>query len=76
MGLPSLLNTALIKSNMLRNEMHYYQFNIAYYRKDTYPLTPVQPMIYRWLIDEYYLNEKPFPNNRGKLLFVEIILIY
>ena len=49
--------------------MHYYQFNIADYRKDTYPLTPVQHMIYRWLIDEYYLNEKPFPNNMSKLLW-------
>ena len=49
--------------------MHYYKFNIADYRKDTYPLTPVQHMMYRWLIDEYYLNEKPFPNDMTKLLW-------
>jgi len=49
--------------------MHYYQFNIADYRKDTYPLTPVQHMMYRWLIDEYYLNEQPLNNDMPKLLW-------
>lgn len=49
--------------------MHYYQFNIADYRKDTYPLTPVQHMMYRWLIDEYYLTEQPFKNDMIKLLW-------
>jgi len=41
--------------------MHYYQHNIADYRKDTVHLTPVEHFIYRSLIDWYYLDEKPIP---------------
>ena len=43
--------------------MHYYKFNIADYRKDTCHLTRVEHGIYRDLIDWYYLNEKPIPND-------------
>lgn len=39
--------------------MHYYQFNIADYRKDTNHLTPMEHYIYRTLLDWYYLDEKP-----------------
>lgn len=42
--------------------MHYYQFNIADYRKDTAHLTPIEHYIYRTLIDWYYLDEKPITN--------------
>lgn len=48
--------------------MHYYQFNIADYRKDASHLTPVEHHIYRWLIDEYFLQESPIPNNVPLLL--------
>ena len=48
--------------------MHYYQFNIADYRKDTGHLTPVEHYIYRWLIDEYHLSEFPIENNMPRLL--------
>lgn len=41
--------------------MHYYQFNIADYRKDTVHLTPIEHYIYRQLIDWYYLDESPIP---------------
>lgn len=41
--------------------MHYYQFNIADYRKDTVHLTPIEHYIYRSLIDWYYLDETPIP---------------
>lgn len=41
--------------------MHYYQFNIADYRKDTTHLSPVEHFIYRSLIDWYYLDEQPIP---------------
>ena len=41
--------------------MHYYQFNIADYRKDTAHLTPIEHYIYRTLIDWYYLDENPIP---------------
>lgn len=39
--------------------MHYYQFNIADYRKDTGHLSLLEHGIYRQLLDEYYLNQKP-----------------
>lgn len=41
--------------------MHYYQFNIADYRKDTAHLTLIEHAIYRQLLDWYYLDEKPIP---------------
>ena len=41
--------------------MHYYQFNIGDYRKDTAHLSPIEHYIYRQLIDWYYLDEKPIP---------------
>jgi len=41
--------------------MHYYQFNIADYRKDTAHLSIVEHGIYRQLLDLYYLEEKPIP---------------
>jgi uncharacterized protein YdaU (DUF1376 family) len=39
--------------------MHFYQFNIADYRKDTGHLTPIEHYIYRELLDYCYLNELP-----------------
>ena len=41
--------------------MHYYQFNIADYRKDTVHLSRLEHSIYRDLIDWYYLDEAPIP---------------
>ena len=41
--------------------MHYYQFNIGDYRKDTGHLTPIEHYIYRTLIDWYYLDEVQIP---------------
>ena len=43
--------------------MHYYQFNVADYRKDTSHLIPIEHYIYRQLIDWYFLDEKPIPIN-------------
>lgn len=48
--------------------MHYYQFNIADYRKDTTHLSPVEHFIYRTMIDWYYLDEKPIPADIGTIL--------
>ena len=39
--------------------MHYYQFHIGDYRKDTAHLSKIEHYIYRCLIDTYYLDEKP-----------------
>ena len=41
--------------------MHYYQFNIGNYASHTRYLTPMQDLIYRRLLDLYYLHEKPIP---------------
>jgi uncharacterized protein YdaU (DUF1376 family) len=41
--------------------MHYYKFNIADYRKDTGHLSTTEHGIYRQLIDWYYLDEQPIP---------------
>ena len=41
--------------------MHYYQFNIADYRKDTTHLSRIEHSIYRDLIDWCYLDEAPIP---------------
>lgn len=48
--------------------MHYYQFNIADYRKDTSHLTPIEHYIYRTLIDWYYLDELPIPTHAPSVL--------
>jgi uncharacterized protein YdaU (DUF1376 family) len=41
--------------------LHYYQFNIGDYRKDTTHLSRLEHGIYRDLIDWYYLEETPIP---------------
>ena len=48
--------------------MHYYQFNIGDYRKDTQHLSPIEHYIYRQLIDSYYLDERPIPKETQPLL--------
>lgn len=48
--------------------MHYYQFNIADYRKDTQHLTPIEHYIYRELMDWYYLDESPIPKKTQPVL--------
>ena len=40
--------------------MHYYQFNIGDYTAHTARLSPMEDLIYRRLLDLYYLNERPF----------------
>lgn len=48
--------------------MHYYPFHVADYRKDAGHLTPEEHYVYRWLIDEYYLSEKPICLDKRKLM--------
>jgi len=48
--------------------MHYFQHNIADYRKDTAHLTLLEHGVYRQLLDQYYLNEKPLSLDQDKLM--------
>lgn len=41
--------------------MHYYQFNIGDYRRDTHYLSLLEHGVYRQLLDMYYLSEEPIP---------------
>lgn len=43
--------------------MHYYQFNIGDYIKQTIHLSPIEDLAYRRLLDFYYDTELPIPNN-------------
>jgi uncharacterized protein YdaU (DUF1376 family) len=47
--------------------MHYYQHNIADYRKDTSHLSLLEHGVYHQLIDQYYLSEQPIPLEETKL---------
>ena len=47
--------------------MHYYQHNIGDYRRDTNFLTLLEHGVYRQLLDQYYLNEKPLPCDLDKI---------
>jgi uncharacterized protein YdaU (DUF1376 family) len=48
--------------------MHYYQHNIADYRKDTSHLSLLEHGIYRQLLDSYYLDESPLSADLAKLM--------
>lgn len=47
--------------------MHYYQHNIGDYRRDTNFLTLLEHGVYRQLLDQYYLNEKPLSCDLDKI---------
>lgn len=48
--------------------MHYYQFNIGDYRKDTGHLSLLEHGVYRQLLDWYYLSEEPIPEETDLVL--------
>jgi uncharacterized protein YdaU (DUF1376 family) len=48
--------------------MHYYQFNIGDYRRDTGHLSLLEHGIYRSLLDTYYLNESPLCEDNAILM--------
>jgi uncharacterized protein YdaU (DUF1376 family) len=48
--------------------MHYYNNNIADFRKDTTHLTLLEQGVYRRLMDQYYLDEKPLPLDHAQLM--------
>jgi len=47
--------------------MHYYQKNIADYRKDTCHLSLLEHGVYGQLLDQYYLSEEPLTLEETKL---------
>lgn len=47
--------------------MHYYKKNIGDYRSATAHLSLLEHGVYSWLLDTYYLNEKPLPLNEREL---------
>lgn len=49
-------------------KLHYYQFNIGDYRRDTGHLSLLEHGIYRSLLDSYYLNEVPLCEDYAVLM--------
>ena len=47
--------------------MHYYQFNIGDYAKRTRHLTNLEDLAYRRLIDLYYTEESPMPDDLNQI---------
>lgn len=52
--------STLITADLNGGFMHYYQFNIGDYASHTKGLSPIEDLAYRRLLDQYYLNERPF----------------
>lgn len=48
--------------------MHYYQFNIGNYRRQTHHLSLLEHGVYRSLLDTYYLSEEPLCADITKLM--------
>lgn len=48
--------------------MHYYQFNIGNYRRQTHHLSLLEHGVYRSLLDTYYLSEEPLCADIAKLM--------
>ena len=48
--------------------MHYFQHNIADYRKDTMHLSLLEHGVYRQLLDQYYLNEQPLFDDPNRIM--------
>ena len=49
------------------SKLHYYKKNIGDYRSATAHLSLLEHGVYNWLLDTYYLNEKPLPLNEREL---------
>ena len=47
--------------------MHYYQFNIGDYMRDTAHLDEMEDLAYRRMLDLYYLRESPLPDDTKEI---------
>ena len=47
--------------------MHYYQFNIGDYQSHTSHLSEIEDLVYRRLLDWYYLHETPIPLDEAEV---------
>ena len=54
---------SFILGDLRRSAMHYFQFNIGDYIKNTIHLSLLEDLAYRRLLDHYYDSEKPIPND-------------
>jgi uncharacterized protein YdaU (DUF1376 family) len=50
-----------------RRVMHYYQFNIGDYQSHTSHLSDIEDLVYRRLLDWYYLHECPIPLDESEV---------
>ena len=50
-----------------RRVMHYYQFNIGDYQSHTSHLSEMEDLVYRRLLDWYYLHETPIPLDEAEV---------
>lgn len=62
-----------VESSLKGITLHYYQFNIGDYRKNTAFLTLVEHGIYRCLIDTYYLDQKPLSLDLSDVMRVHTV---
>jgi len=47
--------------------MHYYKFNVGNYYRRTNNLSLLEDLAYRRMLDNYYLDEKPLPDDIAKI---------
>ena len=55
------------KGRCLGLKMHYYQFNIGDYQSHTSHLSEMEDLVYRRLLDWYYLHETPIPLDEAEV---------
>ena len=60
-SVPSPPAAVSFRDEILGSAMHYYQFNIGDYQSHTSHLSDIEDLIYRRMLDWYYLHECPIP---------------
>ena len=68
--MPTFRNISPDRPAPKETELFYYQHHIGDYRRDTGHLTLLEHGIYRQLLDQYYLTEKPIDSTTIRLLSI------